>query len=299
MQPTENQAEPIRAKTTAGSHGEPRNASSTGQEATDATWLAGHFESFRPEYERCVQMVDLEAGWHVLDAGCGSGSFLPLLAEAIGAEGRLSAIDLAPDNVEVVQRRLASWNLPCPVEIQQASILSLPFEDDSFDAVWIANVIMYLNDSELQQALSELRRVVCAGGLICFKEGDLRLPNFYPIPCSYYAPMVTAMGALFPGADHARMLPFHLRDCGIDVMKQQTVVIERWSPLSAADRAFYSSFLSTVAGAAAHVELPEAARAFWRAQQDPTSPESFVNQPDIAIVAGQIVVVGRVPGIEE
>ena len=54
-----------------------------------------------------VAEAGFEPGWHVLDAGCGAGSFLPLIAEEIGPNGKLTAIDLAPENVETTRKRIA------------------------------------------------------------------------------------------------------------------------------------------------------------------------------------------------
>jgi len=283
----------------ASSQAAPQNASSTGQEATAADWLDVHFESFRPEYERCLGMASLQPGWHVLDAGCGGGSFLPLLADAVGNTGRVTAIDLAPDNVEVALGRIAGWDLPCPVEVQQASLLELPFPDNHFDAAWIANVFMYLTAEELRIALAELRRVVRPGGLICAKEVDHRLVNFYPTPYSNYAPMVSAMRTIFAGIDNSRLLPFSYRDAGLEVLRQETVPVERWSPLLAVDHKYLGSFLSTGASAAHTVELDDEARTFWEAQLDPESPEALVNQPEMAFITAQVVAIGKVPEIEK
>lgn len=97
-------------------------ASSTGQIVTESSWLDLHFEAMRPEYERAVRSVGIEPGWRVLDAGCGGGSFLPLLAEAVGPGGKVTASDLDPGNVATVQRRVAESPLACPVEATSADL---------------------------------------------------------------------------------------------------------------------------------------------------------------------------------
>ena len=89
------------------------NASSTGQVGTAACFLDAHFEACRDAYETMLRSVGLEAGWHVLDAGCGAGSFLPLIAELVGPGGRLAALDWAADNIAAVEAR--TKHLPCSV----------------------------------------------------------------------------------------------------------------------------------------------------------------------------------------
>jgi arsenite methyltransferase len=89
--------------------------SSTGHEASAAGWLDLHFESARPEYEDALRQVGIQPGWHVLDAGCGGGSFLPLIAEETGPTGSVAAIDLAPENI--ARARSLTDRLPSPPPI--------------------------------------------------------------------------------------------------------------------------------------------------------------------------------------
>jgi 2-polyprenyl-3-methyl-5-hydroxy-6-metoxy-1,4-benzoquinol methylase len=60
---------------------------STGHAQSSADWLDLHFEDCRPEYEAMLRSVGIAPGWRVLDAGCGGGAFLPLLAELVGPGG--------------------------------------------------------------------------------------------------------------------------------------------------------------------------------------------------------------------
>ena len=132
---------------------------SAGQTATGAAWLDLHFEACRPEYEHIVDLSASTAGWHVLDAGCGGGSFIPVLADLVGPNGKITAMDHAPENVEAVRNRLESTPVQCDVEPKVGSVVDIPLDDNEVDAVWIANVLMYLSDDELETALKEIRRV--------------------------------------------------------------------------------------------------------------------------------------------
>ncbi len=61
---------------------------STGYAVSDAPWLNLHFRTCRAEYEDALRFIGIEPGWAVLDAGCGSGGYIPLLCELVGPQGR-------------------------------------------------------------------------------------------------------------------------------------------------------------------------------------------------------------------
>jgi arsenite methyltransferase len=84
----------------------PDHASSQGHALAGGDWLDVHFEAERPEYEAILRSVGLRHGWHVLDAGCGAGGFLPLIAAEVGPNGRITALDLAPENIATVAHRV-------------------------------------------------------------------------------------------------------------------------------------------------------------------------------------------------
>ena len=119
---------------------------STGSCFSSADWLDDHYVAMQSEYEEQLRWVGLESGWHVLDAGCSSGSFLPLLTELVGGDGQVSAIDLAPESIRIVQERSEQSDWPAPVTARVGPVHDLPYRDDSFDAVWCANTTIYLTD---------------------------------------------------------------------------------------------------------------------------------------------------------
>ena len=90
------------------------HVSSAGHDFAGSEWLDAHFISMQPEYEEMLRWVGLQPGCQVLDAACGSGSFLPLMTELVGSQGQVSAIDLAPENVRVVEQRAhqSQWSAP-------------------------------------------------------------------------------------------------------------------------------------------------------------------------------------------
>lgn len=275
------------------------HASSTGQAQTGAVWLDLHFEACRPEYEEMLRSVGISAGWAVLDAGCGAGAHLPLLAELVGSSGRVAALDLAPENVAAVEERLAGWELPCPVSAQTGSLTALPYPDGHFDAVWCANTTLHFGDEELPSVLAELRRVVRPGGLVALKDVDMTLARFCPADpflvshlCEeslHGAPAtVESRGSL-----RGRELGRWLERAGLAEVWQRATLIERRAPLRPVESRFFGEWLADLAEERG---VPEEDLKTWRAMRDPASPENPMNGADFYACEGQIVAVGRVPG---
>src|SRR5712691_4501787 len=94
----------------------------------------------------------------VLDVGYGSGIFIPELARrakrVVGLE-----IHGEASSVEQALRRLG-----IDVELHSGDVLAMPFADASYDAILCLSVLEHL--TELDAALTELRRVVRPGGVV-------------------------------------------------------------------------------------------------------------------------------------
>jgi ubiquinone/menaquinone biosynthesis C-methylase UbiE len=273
-------------------------ASSTGQTGTEASFLDGHFESCRPEYEEMLRSVGLQRGWRVLDAACGSGSFLPLIAEQVGPDGSIAAFDIAPENVARAASLVDDDRLCCPLEARVASFLDLPYPDGEFDAVWCANALEYLSDEDLPVALSEFRRVVRPGGLVAIKEADGRLWMFSPADPALLTRAWEAaarVSAPFHGTFRRQTLRRWLEASGLEGVWQRGTLSEIWAPLTPIQRRYIGQQLMQMAVHAESGGIPEADLAFWRQQNDPASDTSFASHPDLFWCEGHFVTVGRVP----
>jgi arsenite methyltransferase len=273
-------------------------SSSTGQVMTGADWLDVHFEAARPEYEAQLRMVGIQPGWHVLDAACGSGSFLPLMAELVGPAGRLSALDLAPDNVALVERRLTGGQFPCPVEARVGNVLDLPYADDSFDAVWFANTSQYLTDAELEITLAEFRRVVRPGGLVAVKETDGAVLRVLPAPPGLILRLLQAAAdagnTQAAGALRAPELPGRLRQAGLLDVWQRATPIVRPAPFDPTTRVYLSDLLSFLSSVAAMFDQPAADREVWGRLRDPVKLARHLDDPDCCLLDVNILAVGTV-----
>jgi len=272
------------------------NVASTGLLGTASRFLDEHFEACRPSYEAMLRSVGLQASWRVLDAACGAGSFLPLISRLVGPSGKISAFDLAPDNVATVEARMATGEFACPVECREASLMALPYADEEFDAVWCANALMYLDDGALAGALVEFARVLRPGGLAAIKDADGGLFLFSPgDPTLLWRQWEAAsrVSAPFRGCLRSRTMRRWLEQIGFVDVWQRGTLSEIWAPLEPIQRQYIAHQLAQMGELAETADLPEADLAFWRAQRDPRAPEHLVNQPDLFWCEGHFVTVGQ------
>ncbi|HUZ02768.1 MAG TPA: methyltransferase domain-containing protein [Thermomicrobiaceae bacterium] len=272
-------------------------AFSTGQVMAAADWLDVHFEAARPEYTATVRSAGFQPGWRVLDAGCGGGSFLPLLADLVGPSGQLAALDLAPENVAAVRARAAALDLAAPLEAEAGSVTVVPYPDDAFDGLWCANVTQYLTDDELVAALMEFRRVVRPGGLIAIKDSDVslaRLPSGEPglVPRLFEA-LDRAGSAQAHGNLRGPELRAFLRRTGLSGAWLRTILMERWSPYSPIEREYIRTLIATFAGAAEGVELSAAEGREWARLRD--RGVAVLDDPGHYYRMGDVLAVGTVP----
>lgn len=93
----------------------------------------------------------------ILDAGCGTGG----LAVQLQSLGQVKGVDLHDEAVRYSQSR--------GLDVTQASLQKLPFDDASFDLITCVDVIYHKNVEDDVQALSEIRRVLAPGGRLVMR----------------------------------------------------------------------------------------------------------------------------------
>lgn len=273
--------------------------SSTGQHLTSSAWLDTHFLAMQPEYEEMLRWVGLQTGWHVLDAACGNGSFLPLMTELVGPEGAISALDLAPENVQVVTERAQQSAWLAPVTARVGNIFDLPYADHSFDAVWCANTTQYLTDEELHTTLKEFRRVVRPGGLIALKEYDMTALQFQPLAPTLIMHLQETLAAAGDRQSHGTLrtiqLSQWLRAAGLIDLRQKPTLMVRVPPLRDAEQQLFRDYLRFCYLRAQKITLLPQELQIWQALAAVDTPEHILNHPDFQYRAIQTVFVGRVP----
>lgn len=105
----------------------------------------------------------------LLDAGCGTGNYSAALAPHVG---RLNGIDFNPDMLAQAAAKLQDVIAQDRAKLEQGSLMALPFEDETFDAVMINQVLHHLEDGNdparngHRAAVNECSRVLKPGGIL-------------------------------------------------------------------------------------------------------------------------------------
>ena len=107
-----------------------------------------------------VANLGIERGCSLLEVCTGPGVYQPWLAQAVGPNGRLAALDLSFAMMRRCERRTRA-QVPAPLLVQ-ANGASLPFADGAFDAVFHVGGIKLFTSPE--RALQECARVLRSGG---------------------------------------------------------------------------------------------------------------------------------------
>jgi len=117
--------------------------------------------------KRLVSSLALASGARVLDLATGTAD-VALAVLAHEPRGRVVGIDPSPRMLAVGRAKVRAAGLENMIDLQQGDACSLPFDDDSFDAVTIAFGIRNVPDRP--RALAEMARVVRPEGRVAVLE---------------------------------------------------------------------------------------------------------------------------------
>ena len=121
----------------------------------------------------------LDASTCVLDLGCGIGGPARYLASTYGC--KVTGVDLSPGFIDAATYLTARCGLSDRVTFQVGDALHVPFDDASFDAVFLQHVAM--NIADRAALYTEMRRILAPGGRLAtydlvLRDGDV----VYPAP---------------------------------------------------------------------------------------------------------------------
>jgi ubiquinone/menaquinone biosynthesis C-methylase UbiE len=133
---------------------------------TSLAWLLDN--PFTTGYHSTVlSRLDLSAGLHVLDAGCGPGLLTTAIAEAVGPQGRVLALDIQPGMIAKAKERAARAGLS-NIDYLVAPLGQGRLPHTRFDRALLVTVLGEIPDKVA--ALREIRSSLKPGGFLSITE---------------------------------------------------------------------------------------------------------------------------------
>jgi demethylmenaquinone methyltransferase/2-methoxy-6-polyprenyl-1,4-benzoquinol methylase len=161
--------------------------------------------AFEPVRRCAVQALALSAGETVLDVACGTGLSFPLLAAAVGRQGRVLGIEQSPEMMALARRRVQEGHWP-QVHLTLASAESAALHGRADAALFMFTHDVLQNEAALAHLLAHLKpgARVAAAGLQWAPAWALPL-NLFVLGAALYS-VTTLEGLAQPWARLARHL---------------------------------------------------------------------------------------------
>jgi ubiquinone/menaquinone biosynthesis C-methylase UbiE len=119
----------------------------------------------------------LSRGLRLLDVGCGPGTITMDLAEVLGADGHVTALERTDEALDLARAEAARRGTDT-VDFVTGDVTALDLPDAGFDVVHAHQVLQHVDDPV--RALTEMRRVCRPGGLVAARESDYGAFAWYP-----------------------------------------------------------------------------------------------------------------------
>ena len=219
--------------------------------APEALGALDHFHTGGLRASReLMELAHIRAEDRVLDIGAGLAGPARMLASELGC--RVDCLELSPDFCTGAALLNRLTGLDDRIEVHEGSALELPFQDHSFDVVWMQNVGMNIADK--QQLYEEIHRALKAGGRYAFQEmaAGESATSYFPLPWatdpadSFLVSAEEMRSALAESGFVVRHLrgyqrrSFEQDDCGHRIESADPGSLRRQSPAKSRERAAQS-----------------------------------------------------------
>lgn len=261
--------------------------------------LAAYHRAFATELRGMIGILPIAEGQSILDMACGDGVYSPWLADRVGPRGRVVAVDVMPEYLEIARTEAKKSPLAPIIEFSAAPLASLPFEDGTFDLVWCAQSLYSLPDPV--ESLRHMLRVTEPGGFVAVLEGDtlhhVILPWPVEVELSVRAAELQALAEISENPRKfyvGRHLRHVFREAGLDGIESRTFATDRSAPLGSDERAYFTEYLKALAQRVSRYLEGPIRREFDRLV-DPASGAFLLDDPDLTATCIDHVVWGRKP----
>lgn len=141
-----------------------------------ADWLIRAERDSEEDPSQMLKQLDLKAGMVVCDMGCGNGFYSLTLAEQVGPKGKVLAVDIQPQMLQLLSRRAATAKLE-NIDMILGTIVDPKLPPGEVDLVLMVDV--YHEFSHPEEMLAAVRKSLKPTGkiaLVEFREEDPSVP---------------------------------------------------------------------------------------------------------------------------
>jgi len=114
--------------------------------------------------ERGLELLQVQPGESVLEIGYGTGHSLVTLAKTVGAEGKVTGVDISEGMRKVAENRVSAAGVAERVELLVGDVPPLSFPDATFDVVTMSFTLELFPLEVIPVVLAECRRVLKPSG---------------------------------------------------------------------------------------------------------------------------------------
>ncbi len=133
-----------------------------------AWWGSTKHLGSRKATNELLELCHIDNQTKLLDVGCGVGTTSCYAAKKYHCH--VTGVDLSPSMISRARERSGIERVQSLVHFEKASATSLPFPDNSFDAVIAESVLTFIGDKK--RALGECVRVTKPGGFVGINEAS-------------------------------------------------------------------------------------------------------------------------------
>ena len=175
-------------------------------------------KSFNEQTEYFLKKHGVKPGMKVLDIGCGLGFMTQAIANLVGDDGHVVAIDNSQNQVKAAQNRTPN-NLKKIIEYSAHDIYDLDKLNQRFDVVYCRFVLHHVHKP--RHALAQITKVLKPGGLYIGIEGIINYAYSYPEHSAWQPPNLPYEVA--EGEDRngniGKILPSLIKQVGLDCIE--------------------------------------------------------------------------------
>ena len=198
---------------------------------------------------RLLDRVGLARGARCLDAGCGPGETMRLMAQRVGPAGRVCGVDVDADLGRQAESMLhAAGHRQCTFEAADLEV-GTAITGAPFDLVYARLLLFHVGDPAA--VLAHLWKAVAPGGVLVVHDYDLRTADVLPaLPAieEWRRIVLAAFSGAWRDIHTGHRLPLLFADAGLGV-PDGTDVAGRLEPFSAAGGMFAAVFHSLLPAA--------------------------------------------------